>query len=432
MKWLPRDSQRSGRLMVICLLILTANLTGVLTLAAPVSARPETQTAGELSVSGTVINGTEAGTVLEATPVLLRFFDEFNWTAVYTSSIAADGSFRFEAGDRDDLDTRVGETFVVQVTYQGVDYFSETAPLSSEPEENAGVEVRIYETTDDPTEIQVDQAHFFLVPGETGVRIAELYLVGNTGNRTYIGALDAGDVEPANQRTTLHFALPADVNNLSFDGAGLGERYTGSPQAFADTRPVPPGTATVEIGFNYDAPLENERRVTRALNVPVQSILLILSSERLSLVGEGLTFNGMLETQMGVAASYLAGPLDPGVALDFAIVNQPPDLTGPVETAPGDETTGIRDTQREMFLGVGALAAAALIGFALWRPSEIPPIPPEARETVAKIAQLDAAYESGDVDDVTYDETRAVLREALLATLKQAQEKHSEHGQPTS
>jgi hypothetical protein len=404
--------------VVLPTVALAAALIGWLAPSGPLRAQ-----AGEVMVSGQVVNVTEGGAVPEEAPVLLRFFNEMSWTAVYTSTLAGGGDFRFDAGTFDDLDDHVGEDFVVQVTYQDVDYFSEPATLAPDPAAHTDIEVLIYEATEDAAAVQVDQAHFFIVPGEGSLRIAELYFVGNTGQRTYVGDLDAAGADvPADARTTLDFTLPPEIESLSFDGAGLGERFVGTPTSFADTRAVPPGTATVEVGFNYDIPFGDELRVTRELEVPVQSVLMVLRSERLSLVGAGLAFNGMLETQMGVAASYIAGPLAVGEILDFTIVNQPPEDATPGGAGAGAVTgepavARERDGTMEVLLGVGALVIAGVVGFALWQPHVVPEMPPEARRTVAEMARLDAAYERGEMDDAHYAATRAALKQELVTRL---------------
>ncbi len=249
---------------------------------------------------------------------------------------------------------------------------------------------------------------------ETGDRlqIAEYYLIGNTGERTYIGA-GQGD---GDERTTVAFTVPQAAMGLTFDGPGLGERFVGDATSFADTLPIPPGTATIEVDFSYELTYEEGLELTRELNVPVQSVVIIVNGSEIGLEGPGVEFGGMMDTQMGRAASYTAGPYTAGVPLVLSFVPQDSAIAASVEAetrvdTPA-ETSGPRqrDPGSEMLIGGVVLVVAAFVAYQVWQAQPIPPMPGGARDTVADIVALDERYADGDLTVQNYERRRAALK----------------------
>lgn len=363
------------------------------------------QGTGGVAVTGQVTNGTPGGTLPVGEPVTLQFYSEGAWTSIYTTTLSVDGAFRFA-----DFGSDAGSDFVTHVLYQGVDYYSSPTKLTGEADVVA--DIAIYEPTTDPGGVVIDQMHYFIAPSGDTVRIAEYYLVGNTGDRTYIGTENADGV-----RTTLAFTPPPGASDLYFDGPGLEERFVGDIARFADTRPIPPGKATIDVDFSYQLPFTDGMRVERAADVPISLVALIVSSESIGLAGPGLNPQGMMNTQMGTAASYSAGPLAAGEPLGFTFVPQTMTVT---ETG-SDTTTSTRTANptRDALLGVGALALAAFVGYRLLKPASVPPPPEAARPLLEAIAALDARFATGDLPEETYQQEREALKQQLYETLQE-------------
>ncbi len=256
--------------------------------------------------------------------------------------------------------------------------------------------------------VQIDQSHVFIVPAGARIQIAEYYLVGNSGVTDYEGVLVDGDV-----MTTIGFELPEDATALSFDGPGIGERYVGEGRRFADTQPIPPGTDVVEIGFSYEVPLQDEIRLTRSLDVPVASTVILLRGEGLGLTGEGLTYTGDIETGMGAAASYIAEGLESGRTLRVELTSR--EVAAPTAPSAPMMRTGERQTGVELLIGLLAVGVAGVMVWRLWRSPAIPQMPESVRAIIAEIAALDAGYEQGRIAAELYREEREVLvRKARL------------------
>ena len=364
------------------------------------------QGTGDIAIVGRVTNGTPGGPLPVGEPVTLQFFQETHWTAIYTATLAADGTFRFA-----DFTADTGASFVTHIRYRDVHYYSEPATLEGTADIEADIE--IFEPTADPAAITIEQVHLFIVPQGEQVRIAEYYLIGNSGDRTFVGTADADGA-----RTTLTFPLPPEATNLRFNGPGLGERFIGDESGFADTQPIPPGSATIDVDFSYDLPYREGLRVERRFGAPVSQAALIINSETVGLAGEGLTPGGMMNTQMGPSASYSVGPLAEGEPLAFTFVPQT-QRPAPAPAATGPAGPRPRNPAQETGLGIVALALGGLASYLLWRSTPAAPLPPAwARPLIAEIVALDTDFAAGKIEAAAYRQQRAALKEHLRAQLQ--------------
>lgn len=265
------------------------------------------------------------------------------------------------------------------------------------------------DVTEDSSAILVTQLHIFIARAEERLQVGEYYLVSNTGEQTYVGTEDA----ETGRRITLHFTLPEGAEGLSFDGPGLGQRYLELKEGFADSEPIPPGTATVEILFSYELPYREGLRVERAFDVPVASVVLVLPGEEMALEGERIVPGGTMDTQMGPALSYTAGPLAAGEPLAFTLVARP----HPVASSASAGPPPARSTAREISIGLLVLAGAVVAIYLLWRSPAPGPLPVRARPLVEAIAALDADFEGGRVREKTYRQKRQALKGQLRMLL---------------
>ena len=361
---------------------------------------------GDATIRGSVTNNTPNGAVPTGAPVTLQFFDEGTWTNIYTNTLQTDGTFLFT-----DLESEVGNDFVTRIVYGEVEYFSEPAVFEGEIE----VEILIYEPTDNAALIQVDQAHFFIVPSANTIQVAEYYLIGNSGDRAFVGTLDAA----TGVRTTINFAPPKGAINLTFDGPGLGERFIGDEMKFSDTRAIPPGNATIEVSFVYDFSEDQTLTIERVMEIPIESVVFIVSGGDVGLQGPGLEFSGIMDTQMGPAASYSVGPLAALDPLAFTLVPLMEDQPAqPVDNTPAEPSPRTRDAGVETGVGVVTLIVASLISYQIWKAPTRVAMPKDAQPLLLQMAELDNNYELDGTDRVSYMKQRAALKQRIRALLR--------------
>jgi hypothetical protein len=147
--------------------------------------------------------------------------------------------------------------------------------------------------------------------------------------------------------------------------------------------------------------------------VPVTSVVILLFADGLAVEGEGIFPGGTMDTQMGPALSYTAGPLAAGEALAFALVARPQAV---VPSAPSGSPPP-RNPAREISVGLVALAVAVAVVYWMWQSPAPGPLPVQARSLIQTIAALDADFEAGQVKEGTYRKKRRSLKRQLRALL---------------
>jgi hypothetical protein len=338
-------------------------------------------------------------------PVSLEVFTDDEAVGVYTTTVAADGSFRL-----DGLSAQEGDTFRARVAYQGVDYFSE--PVELEPaQQTVTLPVLVYETTEDNTAVEIPQLHVFINTDGDLLRVGGYYLVSNTGDRTYVGKLETY----TRRRATLSVRLPEGAQPLGLDDAALAQRYMQRDGVLLDTAPIPPGPATVEGFLSYALVYREEAALVLAFDVPVASVVFVLPEQGMSLAGANLDPAGTIDTQMGPALSYTAGPLAAGEDLAFAVFRGPQAVSPALESAAARPVG--RNPNRELSIGLVALAVGLVVGYVLLRPPSGGPIPPPVRPLVGAIARLDSEFETGNMAEKTYRRKRRSLVRQIRALL---------------
>lgn len=267
-------------------------------------------------------------------------------------------------------------------------------------------------TTDDPSTVTVGQLHIFLERSGGHLQVHEYYLISNSGDRTYVGQEDPG----TGKRLTLTFPLPAGAENVTVDEETEGRfiRLTG---ALADTAPVPPGLATVDVSFRYELPFQNGMEVTRSFPVSVTSVVLLVIGGDLTLDGLALTPQGIMQTSQGTVLAYTAEPIPAGQTLSFQVREAPASLevSAPATLA---SPAGSRNPAAEVTAGVIALVVAAVTAYVLWRPGSPGPIPPPVRPLIEAIAALDADYEAGRVSEKEYRRQREALKRQVREKMR--------------
>jgi hypothetical protein len=139
----------------------------------------------------------------------------------------------------------------------------------------------------------------------------------------------------------------------------------------------------------------------------VNAAVVVLPEENVALQGAQLSAEEMLDTQMGRALSYTAGPLGAGEPLAFTIVTR-------ASASPGTPST---QSSNGLTAGIASLAVAGLAVFWIWRSPDPGPMPTQLRAQVEAIAALDQDYEAGLVGEDQYRQKREALKQQLSARL---------------
>jgi hypothetical protein len=372
-------------------------------------------------VEGQLVNGTAGGQDPgSGLTVLLRVYRGEVEEETLETTTDAEGRFRF-----DGLDTDASLEYWPEAVYEGVS-FSSAEPLQFGGEPiTVSTTIMVYETTDDDSAIRLGSVHIIAESFGQVLRISEIHLLGNTGDRVYVGP--DGD---AGQGETIFVPLPEQGVGVAFGEGVAADRFVEVEGGLADTAPVLPGSESSLIFFSYHLMVTGETvPLERRFSYPVTSLNILVAQPGLTLNSEQLQSMGIelfqgREYELHIAQSLAA---DAPLVMEFV----------PVETVGGAETSGMppasgqgvagaatRGNQHLLLpIGVG-LAALAVLGAVLYPqvtcrathgPASGPNLSkdPEARRLVAELASLEDSFQAGDLDGATYERQRSDLYQEL-------------------
>ena len=138
---------------------------------------PPTGPTGE--VTGTIINQNTGKAVAEQLDVMLHILDQnYAEAGMLHEQSTPDGTFLFSDAPFD-----ANLQYAVMATFNGVTYFSDVVPVDTKSMQVI-VDVPVYESTSDLTNVQVDQMHVLFNFAEDGMETKEIYILSNAGERT--------------------------------------------------------------------------------------------------------------------------------------------------------------------------------------------------------------------------------------------------------
>jgi mono/diheme cytochrome c family protein len=361
----------------------------------------------EVIISGIVTNGTSGEPAAPGTAVQLRAFTvDLDVALTLTTTVEAEGRYRF------DLTDIPPDWFLrTAVFYEDIEFGSNFDQVSlSQPD--LELPIIIYEKSTDPAALTINQLHTILrFAGADQVEVNQLYVVSNSGNSIYAGP--SGDISEG----TFELVLPAEAQLLEFQ-RGLGsldnffptEDLIPTTAGWADTLPVRPGQGSLVLLARYMMPY-NEDGIT--LSHP----LLYSTAEANLVVPEEITLSGPdtwqdtgLQTlENGTFSTYRQQNLPASATLSAAIEGRPRQ-----SAAVGGSL--VRNDTAELLIGGGVLlvvVAAAIYAVRQWQAPGFD-VKSEKKELLQAIADLDDAYEAGDLSEIEYLEER----DDLMADLK--------------
>lgn len=365
-------------------------------------------------IRGQITNGSEGGVVPKYIEVTLYGFDG-QQEAFSETTIANDkGEYQFA-----DVQIQPDRVFITTVEYQGAIYASEIAHFLEDGE--LDLPITLFETTTDTSNVQVDRIHvIFEVLREGIVQVSELWILSNIGDRTI--ASDLGD-------GILTIQLPDGADNPGFESGMLGTRFQVTENGFTDLYPIRPGIGNQEIIFSFNLPFEKSLKFSQPISYPVGAVVLLVPEGIVELKGDGLQDLGIRQTTEGTLHNYGAGPLSPGTTLEVT-----------VKRASGSGLASILSNS-SLGIVVGVVLFVIALGgttFWLYRRKQDAEIEadefqltdqPRARvdekrddrESILQaIADLDDAYEAGEVETESYAERRENLKAQLMEIMQKA------------
>jgi len=345
------------------------------------------------TIEGVLANGTVGAAISAGQMVTLYALTPDGGAPMFTRTAASDAGGHFVF---DNLAASPAILYVVQTSYQQVHYVS--APLIfAHGGLTLTTPITVYETTDDASSIRVEQLHLFLSFAPGRVKVEELFIIVNSGDRAYI----AGD------GMSLHFYLPPGAENVRF---GDGGRYKLTTEGFADTQAVVPGAA--QVAAAYELSYNGSRLdLELVMSYPVRSIVVLAPEAGLRLNSAQLTAAGWRQTQSGSMMSYVGGNLAAGQSLVLH-------LSGAPGVAPNEAAMPLLPLIGAALL----LVAASAIAYVWLRRRqcadesavESEGVDTRREELLDAIAALDDDFEAGHLAESDYRRKRAELKAELM------------------
>lgn len=365
-------------------------------------------------IEGQVANGTAgapAESVARLEVTLHPFVDDVPQETI-TAVADAEGRFRFEG-----LARGPDRTYVVSARYQGVETFSD--PLSfATGETTLPALVVVYETTEDDEAIRVERAHIIVDFVEGAMRVGEMLVFRNDGDRTYVGREGQG---------TLRFSLPPEARGLRFENPRMGTSVIRTKEGFLDTLPVPPGIRQVVL--SYDLPYEaGVYRFVKTIEVPTASLDLLVADVGVEVDSDQLVFQGPWEGSGG--ARYLhftAQNLARGEELVIQLSNPSAmlrtSLPQQAQGAPEEAgSAGVQEAMGWIGLGLAALSVVFVLSYPRVRRRTEEPLEGKREELLLALARLDDTFEAGEIAEEEYRRRRGEVKAQLIEVMRRQRE----------
>lgn len=383
--------------LVLALLFLTASMAG---------AWAQSPTG---NIMGQVVNGTADGQPLGVMDVVVQGFKGTEPLSPQTVQTDAEGRFRVEG-----LETGEDVAYVLSTEYGGIQYGTDWLAFEAGASE-LQVTLQVYETTTSDEAVSLSRIHYVIDFVNGAMEVTEVHSFSNSGDRTYIGAEPAPDAA----RTTVRFVLPEDATELSFEEVLSTERFVETADGFMDTEPVVPGRGTLQVAFSYLLPYDGSRRVlSTTLQYPAQAVNAFIADVGPQLLSEQLSLMGTMDTGPRPFIAYVGQDFAKGDTIALEISGAPQEPAAPSTSEGGGSKLAYVFIIGALALFLVALAVAypSLRRKGAAEPAAVSPVASEDEvdELLIAIADLDDAFEAGELNEEVYRQRRQALKARLL------------------
>lgn len=384
----------------------------------PPIATEEAAPIGTFIIDGTLVNGTAGAalpTDLTLTLRVVAINDAGEPEEVYIAETTADASGKFTFTE---VPRQPRALAVVQTQYAGIRQFSDQIFPDAVTDEVQPLTLTIFETTTDDSQVRIEYVESLVdaVIAEGASLTYQTYEFVNTGDRAYIGE---------NGRTLKLLLPPGAITPQVQAVIGGADRFEivleGDRYVVYDSEPlVPLGLSRITLAYGYA--YDGQMSIRQQFAYPVDDLNVFVSATRgLRLEsaqltqGETATLNDI--TYQGFTLT--ADTLNVGEELSYTVKEGEP-----IRAAAAEETDEGGSFLREnttLILGIGVLMVVAGGMFLIYDLQKTRLLAQQRRQTsserdalIAQIAELDDAYDAGELDEDAYQRQRKNLKDKLL------------------
>lgn len=367
-------------------------------------------------------NGTLKGQVINATTnkpqgniqVTLRIFEGNTEVDHMTAQADSAGNYTFEK-----LPTDHSTLYAVEGRYKDITYSSDQPGLFTPNSTETTLNLNVYETTTSAEAVKVKQLHYLMSFTPEAVNVVQIFVVGNQGKQTYVGA----------NGQTFPFKLPQNVQNVTFENDPTGMRFVEANGGYTDTEPITPGEGSLSIVVTYKVPLADTLNINVPLPADIASANVLMQDQGGKLNSPQLQFVEKREFQGDSFSIYSATNLkkDQELALQLTGLNSLSFATAP-NTPGAVAASGVinQDHLRWIVVGLGGVTILLVaLGYPYFRPQlthqttadEDPSL--RRQKLLLLLARLDKAFEAGELDKRIYHRARAKYKAELVQLMEQ-------------
>ncbi|MBE7470472.1 MAG: hypothetical protein DPW09_29560 [Anaerolineae bacterium] len=345
--------------------------------------------------------------------ITLRIIENNTEVERLTTQADSAGNYTFEK-----LPTDHSILYVVEGRYKDITYFSDQPGLFTPDSAETTLDLKVYETTPSAEAVSVSQLHYLMTFTPEAVNVVQVFVLGNTGNKTYIGT----------EGQTLSFTLPSNAKNVTFEDDPTGKRFIKTDSGYTDTEPVTPGENTSSIVAVYNLPYEDTLTIDVPLPADVVSANVLMQAQGAKLSSEQLEFVETGEFQGTSFSIFSAADLKKEQPLTLRLTDLdkltfPTEASAPSAVAPGG--TMDQNLLRWIVIGLGAAVIVFVaVGYPHLRPqvagqeSSAEDADLRRQKLLLMLARLDEVFEAGELDRQIYHRARAKYKAELAQLME--------------
>ncbi|GAB5491298.1 MAG: hypothetical protein Phog2KO_15130 [Phototrophicaceae bacterium] len=370
---------------------------------------PEATEVPEISLetanfAGVVTQGSPNATLPTDIMIQLQYGDFLDVAEVVDATLGAEGQFSFA-----DVPVLSNSTYFAVAFYDGRAFLSEPLTTSDLQADNT-VDITLYETTSAPNIVNLSSMELVLdylnVPDlGTGIVTNQLNLYENPTDYVF-------HLSPAGQDVRISLLISLPIGAVILDAPDRNFIAVQDEYAIIDTRPIYPGTHTVET--SYFLPYISDAQTVDILvnNRFEGEVSIILAETELDIVSDIFVFDEEINIgseEAPLIAKVYRGMVDlqPGESLVF-------DVEGSIGANTSDNSNVVTQDQLLPILAVvGVVMIVLVIAVMVFLRSSNNKPQQAIDRIISEISQLEDLHEAGRINHDAFQQKRAELKQQL-------------------
>ena len=271
-------------------------------------------TAQNGEIWGNIYNGSKDSSLVKNAEVQFLVYQGHNLVddSSYVKITNSKGKYRLT-----NLPVDSSLIYYPRLTYKSIVYYGNGVRVSLYQMKQQS-DVVVYDNTSDKKDIFVPMEHLFLSHEKNIIKLKEIFLLNNRGNKTYMGQ----KTEDENVHYVLEFPLPAGYENLEILTPEARNSSTVKNGTLYDSALFSPGSK--QYSYQLQIPYKgNEYQYTRQIIYPIGGVNVFIENPQLTVQGPGVQPMGDFNIKGKTYQHYSLKHLMPGMQLELTITNLP-------------------------------------------------------------------------------------------------------------